>query len=189
MITLHILSGPPASGKSTYAAAQDGTVLSRDAFRAELRVKYNNTTMYFPLPAEQEYSQWIAFISDAIYAAQDGDHLYIDQTTCSCGSFRKLLHHLRHTIDPFTEKVVLHIFDTPLDVCLALNANRTGIERVPDKVIESFHKQRMLRAGFTPEDTHRALQVIYPNLDLEIMPGSAAHAAQYFESEVNYEDI
>lgn len=64
MRTIHIMSGLPASGKSTYAnnhAHPSDIVIHRDDFRADLRRAYN-TDSYFPVPAKEEYKMWMEHV-------------------------------------------------------------------------------------------------------------------------------
>jgi len=141
MQEIHITSGIPASGKSTWAKQYvadrlyDNIVyLSRDELRAGLRTMLN-CTEYFPLPAAEEWNIWI---EETINPAIDvGESVVIDQTTINRDSLIKLLASINIPVEC---KLVFHFFLTPLEECLRRNVFREGFERVPDDVIQRMHK-------------------------------------------------
>lgn len=139
MRKIHIMSGIPASGKTTFiAAAKDeaDVELHRDDYRDVLR-SYINTEAYFPVAAEAEWAYWAGVLISNIVLDPDHD-IWIDQTTNNINSFRKLY----SALAPFirnTDQIIVHILDTPLDECKRRNALRSGNRRVPDSAIESMH--------------------------------------------------
>lgn len=137
MRTINIMSGVPGCGKTTYIekhAEWGEGVLHRDEFRAQLRESMN-TTEYFPVPANEEWRLWIGKINNLLIE-HPGIPVWIDQTTIGTGALAKLIKEL-HLRDG--DHILVHVFNLPLDVCMQRNAQRTGLECVPENVLESMH--------------------------------------------------
>lgn len=144
MRNIHIMSGIPASGKSTYiedrqrGAKWGDIVLHRDEFRDCLR-RALDTEEYFPCPTDHEWRYWIGHVNSHLIQAHNVD-VWIDQTTNGTGALKKLYDALFITKNDY---LVIHIFETPYSECLARNAQREGRARVPEKTMASMHE------GFT----------------------------------------
>ena len=141
MRKVHICSGIPASGKSTYIADHAelcNIVLHRDDFRAQVR-DILGTTAYFPLPSNEEWTLWLTTINTRLLHSPHID-FYIDQTTIGTKALAKLLRGLFLTGNDI---IIVHKFNTPLEVCLELNACRTGHEFVPEDVIVDMHRNHI----------------------------------------------
>ena len=167
MRTIHICSGVPGSGKTTYTEALDKStnfVVHRDEVRASLRKHAIEETGkdpgYFPCSAELEYKAWVAACAMAIIDHPSYNHFWFDQTTLGNGSARKFINALaeilnqpnisaRDHIDFFD--IHIEVFDVPLKTCLERNALREGDLRVPDDIMENmanaFSPNYMLRSG------------------------------------------
>lgn len=142
MKILHIMSGLPGSGKSTYIhqwASPLDTIVSRDEVRASIR-KQHDSTEYFPVPAAEEYEIWAKACAEAIEKASPVDNIWLDQTSLNNGAVIKLLTAIGAHTDLSDCQVVIEIVHTPINVCLERNAKRTGFARVPDEVIERMSK-------------------------------------------------
>lgn len=141
MRTIHIMSGLPASGKSTYCENAGGTrgdlVIHRDDIRAELR-KALGSKEVFPCSAKEEYDYFIQYLATAINGS-DKD-VWIDQTTLSAGSAVKLIKSLGKFIDWSDFKITFEVIHTPLDICIARDAVRSGFEHVTEEVIRNMNK-------------------------------------------------
>jgi len=139
MRTIHIMSAPPASGKSTYIAANKADsdiVLSRDEMRNNMRT-LTGSKDYFPASAAVEWDAWIKYIT-AYGIKQDAD-IWIDQTTASTGSFNKLIKALNLLLTS-KDFVILELVNTPMSVSLERNAARDAETRVPDHIITGMYK-------------------------------------------------
>lgn len=139
MRTIHIMSGLPASGKSTYCnkrgTAEGATVIHRDDVRAILREQLNSTEV-FPCPADQEYDFFITYVVEKI-AWTKGD-VWIDQTTLSTGAALKLLFALDRKIHLEDFAICFEVIHTPVDVCVERDAKRTGYEHVTEEIIRNM---------------------------------------------------
>ena len=140
--TIHIMSGVPGSGKSTYVkanAAEHDIILCRDEWRDELREKFN-TTEYFPVPAKEEFRLWARFVNDAIMNGTHFADIWIDQTSCSLGSLVKILKVIDSALKrlPRTRNydILVHIMETPYGLCLGRNAERDPAKVVPQLIID-----------------------------------------------------
>lgn len=149
--TIHIMSGVPGSGKSSFIERNKATydlVLSRDKWRDQLREEMNSKD-YFPVPNLAEWMLWIEYLRNSILneAPQIGD-IWIDQTSCSTGSIIKLINELKAVFKylPFNREynIEVDIMDVPLDVCLERNSGRQGRAVVPEDVIKSMWNHRII---------------------------------------------
>lgn len=137
MRTINIMSGVPGCGKTTFInnnAQLSEVKLHRDDFRSNLR-KIMKTDEYFPVPASEEWGLWTHNINKHIELFPE-ENIWIDQTTIGTGALAKLIKDL-HLVDG--DHIIVHVFNLPLDVCMQRNAQRTGMARVPDSVLESMH--------------------------------------------------
>lgn len=146
MRKLHIMSGLPASGKSTYCekhGRENGDiVIHRDEVRNHLR-ELLGSEEYFPCSPDAEYAFYMSYIRTAA-TASDKD-IWIDQTTLSNGAAKKLIQALDFAV-PLDEDyepevdIIIEILHTPFEVCLERNANREGFARVPDETMQSMNR-------------------------------------------------
>lgn len=163
MRTIHIYSGIPGSGKTTYInnhAEPADIQLHRDDFRAELRVTHN-TTEYFPVSSSEEWKLWTEAINAAIASTSFSD-IHIDQTTIGTGALQKLYAALN--LAP-TDRVLVHVFNLPYSTCLYRNNLRDGIARVPEDVMLSMYnnfKQRLITKS-AARRINTAIEVVFHN--------------------------
>ena len=143
MTFIHIMSGIPASGKSTYAESQayltGAPVIHRDAVRAALR-DYYDSNEYFPCSETEEYDTFVDIVCGKI-RAHKGGHIWIDQTTLSIASAKRLISaiHRRMKEENIEMEFTIEMMVTPYSICIERNAKRAGFERVPQDVIDSMY--------------------------------------------------
>lgn len=136
MRTINIMSGIPGCGKTTYittSADYRDIQLHRDDFRAELRAEHNNES-YFPVSATEEWRLWANKINTTL-AEYPENNIWIDQTTIGVGALSKLYHALNLTSN---DRIIVHVFNLPLNICKGRNNLREGFARVPDDVMLSM---------------------------------------------------
>lgn len=138
MRVIHIMSGVPGSGKTTYiserAVSPDNVVLHRDDFRDSLRTVFDTNANYFPVRAYEEQHLWGRCIMETIERSS-ASNIWIDQTTPSMASLSKLIPYL-------PEKDVLiyvHRLNVPLGVAFLRNKQRNKDKLVPDNIIKSMY--------------------------------------------------
>lgn len=128
MSTLYILSGCPASGKSSWAESHFDNIVSRDAIR------------FYYLEDGDEYFAHEREVQEEFYGTladylDNGDDVVADATHVTLASMKKTIGEVKHFASDENFRVVVIRFDTPLEVCLKRNAKRTGREFVPEKTI------------------------------------------------------
>lgn len=143
MTFIHIMSGIPASGKSTYAEAQayltGAPVIHRDAVRAALR-DYYGSNEYFPCSETEEYNTFVNIVCGKI-REHKGGHIWVDQTTLSIDSAKRLVSAIYNRMkeENIEMEFIIEMIITPYAVCIERNAKRTGFECVPQDVIDSMY--------------------------------------------------
>lgn len=157
---LLLLSGIPGSGKTTWAreflsSHKPGTAIlySRDYIRFQM---LKDDEDYFA-HEDEVFNLWIRGIQSSL---DDNYTKYIiaDATHLNERSRNKTLNHL--SLGPDV-KVVNVVFYVPLNVCLRRNAQRTGRELVPEKVI-----RRMYYGFHMPNETTNTVIVYQDGKEL-----------------------
>lgn len=149
--TLWLLSGIPASGKSTWARQFLHSV------EPEMAIWHSRDMIRFAMLKEDEdyfahEDEVYELFIEGIQASLDHPFrkdIIVDQTNLNDKARNKLLSYLK--IDPDVE-IVNVIFDVPLHVCLERNAQRTGREKVPNSVI-----RRMFYSFKYPENGYKII--------------------------------
>ena len=143
MSKMYIMIGAPGVGKSYYIEQHKnpGTlVISRDKIRFSM---LNDGDEYFSKEKEV-YQEFINQINSAI---ERNETFYVDQTSLTRASRKKLFNHLKHT----PNEVIAIYLKSSLDTILKQNAQRTGRAFVPeDAVINMFNsiEEPTLEEGF-----------------------------------------
>ena len=134
MHKLGIMCGVPGSGKSTWLKdKKDALVISRDTIRFQL-VKENEE--YFS-KEKQVFKTFINTIQDALDSNTTPYEIYVDATHITKISRDKLLNALNlNNVD----QIVVYVKYPLVSEAIRRNANRTGRERVPEKVIQQMYK-------------------------------------------------
>ena len=128
---LYLLAGVPGSGKSTWLkqhAPDNSIVISRDQIRFSL---LQDGEDYFAHESEV-FFEFINQINDALENEYSDVPIFVDATHLTKASRAKLLKHL------FKEDIAIlsiYWFDTPLKICFERNDQRSGLAKVPKKVI------------------------------------------------------
>ena len=162
MSKLYVACGIPGSGKSTYLANyvkefyQDECsnmykIVSRDAIRFSLLKEGDD---YFSCEREV----FNIFIKEIFNALREGKDCFADATHLTKASRKKLFNALLDYNKNHFDKGFLKIdginaiyIDTPLEICLERNENRTGLSHVPSNKIEEMYinfQKPMKEEGF-----------------------------------------
>jgi len=131
MRTINLLSGIPASGKTTHVKANaqlTDIILSRDEWR-EKRGGYQ----------AGEDKAWTAHIM-ATLAKNKAADIWIDQTTIGIGALEKWLKNIAITQ---SDRIIVHVLSMPLETCLERNSKRTGNALVPESQLRHMYENHM----------------------------------------------
>lgn len=140
MKTMYLLSGPPASGKSTWARKKLGE------FEPGKAIWHSRDLVRFSIIQEDEdyfahenevFSTWIKAIQKSIESSEI-EVIIVDATHINDRSRNKTLRNLK--FDPIEVEVINVVFDPDIKTLFRRNIQRKGRERVPDDVIRKMHK-------------------------------------------------
>ena len=148
-----ILVGPPASGKSTWAASKkdsplfsnDVHIVSRDQVRYSL---VKESEPYF----SKETLVFNTFADEIIKSIKNHKDTIVDATNVNLKSRRKLFNRILPFIDRATVEFNAVFFVTPLEFCLQRNSTRKGRARVPDSALTNIfnsYQEPTYAEGFT----------------------------------------
>jgi predicted kinase len=129
-----ILSGPPASGKSTWVRANltpGSEWISRDNVRFSIVGKDEE---YFS-HEEEVFDTFINYINQTL-ENPDIHTIYIDATHLNRRSRNKTLNRVRKQ---YIEELNCVCFTASRELCQARNALRSGRERVPSSAIDNMY--------------------------------------------------
>lgn len=167
MHTIHLMSGLPGSGKSTYMrnhAYSSDIVVSRDQVRNRIREEVGSNE-YFPIAADAEYRRWIMECANAIKQSRTDDHcdVWFDQTSLNASSIVKFLKALIAEVGDNLEDyhIVVEVIHVPVETCIERDSHRTGFEHVGEDVIRKMNNgfsvvTDEIRRGL-PELSHRVV--------------------------------
>lgn len=170
-MTLTIMSGLPASGKTTYTKTLPNTItIHRDEWRAAERERLGSSD-YFP-HGKHEYVYWAEHMA-SIIRDNPNANICIDQTTINEGAAYKVLINLLGRVpEIFTKDLTVRVISiwTPLDVCLERNAAREGAAHVPEDIIRSMSKhyhisQKRLRSICRSVPDMRDINIVVDYID------------------------
>lgn len=142
MLTLRVLIGLPASGKSTYTAQvlRDGEdrwrAVNKDSIRIEL---HNNvwSKANEKLTLIERDRRIIAYLRDGYNVIVDDTNLAPHHMT----RLREIVDNLNNQMPGVTLDVNDSFLTVPLEECIRRDSLRTGYARVGEKVIRDMHKQ------------------------------------------------
>lgn len=128
---VYLMVGCPGSGKSTYLKnnVDEKQVVSRDKIRFEL---LKDGEAYF----SKEKAVFKIFIEKIQELIDNGEDVFIDATHLNKASRFKTISNL----DLKGAEVTAIVIKTPLDTCLARNAQRTGRALVPEESVRSMFR-------------------------------------------------
>ena len=127
-LTLFLLCGVPASGKTTYSKQ---LAEEHNAVRHSYDDMPNARVHDYKL-SQEVHRQWLENIKNDLL---NGRSVVADNTSLNVEFRMKFLSELSN----IPCKKVLIIMDTPIDVCISRNSQRQGVERVPDNAIKMAH--------------------------------------------------
>jgi predicted kinase len=136
MSKLIIMCGIPGSGKSTWlhehapSFSAASSIISRDDIRFSM---LKDGEDYFA----HEKEVWTQFIEDIVISLAINEETYVDATHINERSRAKLLRALNKNL--YGVEVQAVFFNTPLDIALARNENRSGLAYVPASAIITMH--------------------------------------------------
>lgn len=148
---IHLCSGIPGSGKSTYTNSldpMDNAVVHRDEVRDQLRILHNSTE-YYPVSEKEEYDAWISACASKIIVHPECNHFWFDQTSLTDSSIAKFFNALAECMDQpgiaFLDNIVnfkfiVERFDIDVDEAIRRNNTREGRAKVPEHVIRMMAK-------------------------------------------------
>ena len=163
---LIILSGVPGSGKTTWLKnhlTENDEYVSRDEIRFSL---IGEDEDYFSHETEV-FKKFVERIENAL---NEGKRVFADATHINWASRRKLLEriHDKEDID-----IDVYVFNTPCDVCVERNEQRSGRAVVPRSVIRRMYGQ-MTHPLSDPFKYHM-MKNIYPDHEEDIKYGDMAN--------------
>ena len=131
---LYVLCGIPGSGKSYFAKHinLNAVHISRDEVRFSM---LEEDAEYF----SKEDIVFHQFTSEISHHLKNNENVIADATHISVGSRKKLL----AGIDNFgflDYSIIFIYFNTPYEICLGRNSQRTGRALVPQSAMESMYK-------------------------------------------------
>ena len=140
-IELRVLVGPPASGKSTFIKQEIENLreehyttcaISRDFVRQSLLTDRDG---YFDKETEV-FNEFVRQINEAMKLGIDV--VFADATHINPASRAKLLNRLKP--DPHT-RLRFEVIDTPVEVAIKRNNQRSGFAKVPESAIKNMNKK------------------------------------------------
>ena len=140
MRNVNIMSGIPGSGKTTYIkymAKENDVIMNRDEYRKDLHKRMGKSV---GSNSKIEYQYWINHINSQLRRPND---IWIDQTTIGIGSLKKLL---KYISIKDTDRIIVHLIDTPLDVCIERNLKRNDDEAVAVDVLSHMYANHIENA-------------------------------------------
>ena len=151
-MNLMILTGAPGSGKSTWANQQkNAKVISRDVIRFSL------------LSDEDEYfskeNEVLRLFYKNIQEALDATNVNYDTVIADASHLSSVRRYetIRELNLENVKEIINVQFVTPVDVCIARNANRTGRANVPNEVIRRMRKSQNMTQ---PHETYFTKTII-----------------------------
>lgn len=127
MITIHIIPGPPAVGKSTAFRNLGVPVISPDAH------VYNESGVYDWTP-DRAKAAWEAAYAE-VAALADGAEVGFDATLVDPHTRRGFIARVREYHGDNVRFVAMNLDDPGVDELIRRNAERSEDRRVPDQVI------------------------------------------------------
>lgn len=139
---LYVLSGVPASGKSTWAKLKtemepNVVWVSRDKIRFDIMDSYEGVECKYFTHEREVFDQYTETIQ--LYIDSDYPQIIADATQINERSRKKLLSHL--DLKDYEVRIIL--FLTDINICHNRNERRTGRERVPEQVIDNMYDSLM----------------------------------------------
>jgi len=142
MRDIHILSGPPASGKSYWMGLThewNAVLLSRDDFRDNLR-SILHSYEYFPVKESTESYLWTQYVSNRIYVGNDID-IYLDATHIGLKSLQKTYEIIKPHLVNLKGQIYLDRFEVPFEVLIQRDREREGRRQVGLSVIAQMFER------------------------------------------------
>ena len=133
--TVFLLSGPPASGKSTWVR-NNMTVGSEWISRDNVRFSIVREDEEYFAHEDEVFDTFIAYINQTL-ENPDIETVFIDATHLNKRSRHKTLSRVRKQN---IEELNCVCFTTPLETCIARNHLRAGRAKVPQSAIENMFK-------------------------------------------------
>jgi predicted kinase len=126
MRNIHIMSGLPASGKSTFVEGRccgdvNACYFSRDIFRDDLRFVLRSEN-YFPVDSRTETVLLTTRLRNLLEQTE-ADDIWIDQTTIGQNALGKILGIIGPALRE-DDTIIVEVINTPYNVCFERNRLR-----------------------------------------------------------------
>ena len=133
---LYLMCGPAGSGKTTWIREHATPGVSAHISRDRIRFKMVKEDEYYFSREKEVYMEFIRQICKAL-SCEWVDEVYVDATHLTKKSRESLIGEVG-SVCPFFDIIVVAIKPS-VEQCLAQNAQRSGREYVPEKVIMNMY--------------------------------------------------
>ena len=133
---LYLMCGPAGSGKTTWVREHATPGVSAHISRDRIRFKMVKEDEYYFSRENEVYMEFIRQIMKAI-TCEWVDEVYVDATHLTKKSREKLVREINNVCRPFD--IIVVAIKPSVEQCLAQNAQRSGREFVPEKVIMNMY--------------------------------------------------
>lgn len=133
---LYLMCGPAGSGKTTWVREHATPGISAHISRDRIRFKMVKEDEYYFSREKEVYMEFTRQIMKAI-TCEWVDEVYVDATHLTKKSREKLVREIDNVCRPFD--IIVVAIKPSVEQCLAQNAQRSGRECVPEKVIMNMY--------------------------------------------------
>lgn len=133
---LYLMCGPAGSGKTTWVREHATPGVSAHISRDRIRFKMVKEDEYYFSRENEVYMEFTRQIMKAI-TCEWVDEVYVDATHLTKKSREKLVREINNVCRPFD--IIVVAIKPSVEQCLAQNAQRSGREFVPEKVIMNMY--------------------------------------------------
>ena len=133
---VYLMCGPAGSGKTTWVREHATPGVSAHISRDRIRFSFVKEDEYYFSREDEVYMEFVRQIMKAI-TCEWVEEVYIDATHLTKKSREKLIREVDNVCRPFD--IIVVAIKPSVEQCLAQNAQRSGREFVPEKVIMNMY--------------------------------------------------